>query len=87
MDSPSVTNHDLQKYVVVNPAILRRGFELTSGKIREPLHVGEIIEAIEAAYNEDGTLRIRCTKGWASAFALDGTILLQVSRAQFVVIW
>lgn len=77
MDSPSVTNHALQKYVVVNPAILRAGFELNSAKNREALRVGEIIDAIETAYNEDGTLRIRCTKGWASASALDGTVLLQ----------
>lgn len=104
MDSPTVTNHSLQKYVVVNPAIVRAGFELTSDKVSGPLRVGEIIDAIETAYNEDGprprsqplplaaafhqlasdkclpnigTLRIRCTRGWASAFALDGTVLLQ----------
>ena len=59
------------------PAILRSGFALNSSKCNEALMIGEVIEVIEMATNPDNdVLRIRCSRGWASERASDGTALL-----------
>ena len=74
---PEVAVQELPKFVVEQPAILRVGFELNSPKCSEALMIGEVIEVIEMATNpENSVLRLRCSRGWASERASDGTALL-----------
>ena len=73
----SITLPTLVQYQVEQPAILRSGFALNSPKCNEALKTGQVIEVIEMATNPDNNvLRIRCSRGWASERASDGTALL-----------
>ena len=55
--------------------MLRAGFELTSDTLGA-LEPGEVITALETHVNGDGILRVRCSFGWLSERAADGTTLL-----------
>ena len=54
---------------------LRAGFELASDRLGA-LEPGEVITALETRVNGDGILRVRCSFGWLSERAADGTALL-----------
>ena len=74
---PEIKAKELPKYVVSQPAILRVGFDLNSPKCPDTLKIGEIIEVVESArHGDNGILRLRCSRGWASEHASDGTALL-----------
>jgi hypothetical protein len=63
---------ELARYRVVQPAILRRGFAKDSHRHADVLPVGGVIEVVERVVAEDGTVRLRCERGWASEKASDG---------------
>ena len=64
-----------QRYRLLDLAMLRAGFELTSDTLGA-LEPGEVITALETRVNGDGILRVRCSFGWLSERAADGTTLL-----------
>ena len=75
--APTTDVPPLPKYKVVQPAILRSGFEMNSHKNPEALMMGEVIEVVESVPNSDGITRLRCSRGWSSERASDGTALLE----------
>ena len=64
-----------QRYRLLDLAMLRAGFELASDRLGA-LEPGEVITALETRLNGDGILRVRCSFGWLSERAADGTALL-----------
>ena len=57
-------------------AVVRAGADMSSEKTGEFVYVDEVVVAYEEAVNEDGVHRIRCDRGWISATASDGTVVL-----------
>merc|ERR1711969_211827 len=50
---------------------------MNSHKNPEALMMGEVIEVVESVPNSDGITRLRCSRGWSSERASDGTALLE----------
>jgi hypothetical protein len=64
------------RYRVVEKAMLKNDCELDSDIVGS-LAPGTVIRCIETRMNSTGQFRVRCSKGWASAVAKDGSLLLQ----------
>ena len=64
------------RYRVVEKAMLKDDCELDSDIVGS-LAQGTVIRCIETRMNSTGQLRVRCSKGWASAVAKDGSLLLE----------
>lgn len=58
-------------YRVVQTARLRTGFELDSELIGS-LEPGDVLRVLEERQNENGVVRVRCSRGWTSADGRDG---------------
>ena len=66
--------HD-RLYVVVLPAVLRAGPNMTS-KRTERLRVGEKIHILESREDTTGVTRVRCSRGWLSLTSRDNQPML-----------
>jgi hypothetical protein len=78
--SAAATAATLQRYVAVQSAVLRQGFERTSYKCGT-LEVGDVVEALEVRMNAAGQPRVRTAAGWVSLLAANGSVLLEPAVA------
>lgn len=58
-------------YRVLHTARLRNGFELDSELIGT-LEPGDVLRVLEERQNENGVVRVRCSRGWTSVDGRDG---------------
>ena len=58
-------------YRVLQTARLRNGFELDSELIGT-LEPGDVLRVLEERQNENGVVRVRCSRGWTSVDGRDG---------------
>ena len=61
---------------VLKTAALRKDFDLSSPQVGV-LAVGEEVEVLEERRNDFGQVRVRCSRGWSSLTARDGTALME----------
>ena len=64
-------------YKVMQKAVVRSGFKMSSKATGKALKIGDTIVVIEAKENEKGVLRVQFDGGWISEKAGDGTVLLE----------
>eukprot|EP01043_Picozoa_sp_COSAG02_P011222 COSAG02_NODE_410_length_22875_cov_43.282755_3_plen_524_part_00 len=64
------------RYRVVEKAMLKSDCELDSDIVGS-LAAGTVVLCKETRTNTSGQLRVRCSKGWASTIATDGSLLLE----------
>lgn len=58
-------------YRVLHTARLRNGFELDSELIGS-LEPGDVLRVLEERQNENGVVRVRCSRGWTSVDGRNG---------------
>ena len=58
-------------YRALQKARLRNGFELDSELIGT-LEPGDVLRVLEERQNENGVVRVRCSRGWTSVDGRDG---------------
>eukprot|EP01043_Picozoa_sp_COSAG02_P037443 COSAG02_NODE_2808_length_7981_cov_8.763385_3_plen_541_part_00 len=79
----STARSGVDRYRVVEKAMLKSDCELDSDIVGS-LAEGTVIRCREARTNSTGQLRVRCSKGWASTVAKDGSLLLEKIQGSVV---
>ena len=65
-----------QRYTVLESTVVRTEFDSTSQFVGT-LSTGEVVECLESRVDSQGALRIKCSIGWFSECASDGTNLVR----------
>ena len=72
----TTTDALMYQCVVLTTAALRTDFESSSQQVGV-LTIGEEVQVLEERTNEIGQVRVRCSLGWTSLTARDGTTLME----------
>ena len=74
-----------QRYTLIGSAVVRAEFDSTSEFVGT-LSTGEVVECLESRVDAQGGLRIKCSTGWFSECATDGTKLVREGTVWYRVV-